>query len=82
MHLLELEDTGVAHLPNIKTRPDWLKPVPEEDVPKTLEPDWVIPLNDLPDTENNWADALAKMYKDPEENKLLRKIEDMGSFIK
>ncbi|GJY76031.1 hypothetical protein Tco_0481147 [Tanacetum coccineum] len=30
-----------------------LKPVPEEDRPATPEPDWVIPLNDLPETENN-----------------------------
>ncbi|GKA70139.1 hypothetical protein Tco_0776203 [Tanacetum coccineum] len=28
------------------------------------------------------ADAIAKLYKDPEENKLLRKTRDMGSFIK
>ncbi|GJS11404.1 hypothetical protein Tco_0368200 [Tanacetum coccineum] len=32
-------------------------------------------------TPNNWANALAKSYKDPEENKLLRKTSDMGSFI-
>ncbi|GKE55878.1 hypothetical protein Tco_1495063, partial [Tanacetum coccineum] len=66
----------------IKTRPDWLKLVPEEETLKTPEPDWVIPPNDLPDTENNWADAIAKTYKDPEENKLLQKTRDMGSFIK
>ncbi|GKB08373.1 hypothetical protein Tco_0836657 [Tanacetum coccineum] len=54
----------------------------EEDTPETPEPDWVIPLNDLPETENNWADALAKTYNDLEENKLLRKTRDMGSFIK
>ncbi|GJY92936.1 copia protein [Tanacetum coccineum] len=76
------EDTGAAHLPKIKTRPDWLKPVPEEEAPETPEPDWVIPPNDLPKTENNWANAIAKTYKDPEENKLLRKTRDMGSFIK
>nr|GEV56001.1 hypothetical protein [Tanacetum cinerariifolium] len=58
MHLSELEDTSAAHLLKIKTRLDWLKPVPEEDIPETLEPDWVIPLNDLPKTKNNWADAL------------------------
>ncbi|GJW68494.1 hypothetical protein Tco_0122918 [Tanacetum coccineum] len=39
-------------------------------------PDW------LKLTENNWADALAKWYKDPEENKLLRKTGYIGSFIK
>ncbi|GKC25360.1 hypothetical protein Tco_1027510 [Tanacetum coccineum] len=80
MHLSKLEDTGAAHLLKIKTRPDWLKPLPEEASEKP-KPDWVIPLNDLPETENNWADALAKTYKDPEENKLLRKTRDMGSFI-
>nr|GEV17476.1 hypothetical protein [Tanacetum cinerariifolium] len=76
------EDTDAAHLPKIKTRPDWLKPVLEEKMPKTPEPEWVIPPNDLPKTENNWADALAKNYKDPEENKLLQKTRDMVSFIK
>ncbi|GJU05794.1 hypothetical protein Tco_1122224 [Tanacetum coccineum] len=40
-----------------------LKPVPEEDRPATLEPDWVIPPNDLPETENNWANALATPKK-------------------
>ncbi|GKC09498.1 hypothetical protein Tco_1001108 [Tanacetum coccineum] len=40
VHLLELEDTGAAHLPKIKTRPNWLKPIPEEETPETLEPDW------------------------------------------
>ncbi|GJR61238.1 hypothetical protein Tco_1503400 [Tanacetum coccineum] len=82
VHLSESEDTGVAHLPKIKTRPDWLKPVPEEDTPETPKPDWVILPNDLPKTENNWVDALAKTYNDPEENKLLQKTGDMGSFIK
>ncbi|GJV22353.1 hypothetical protein Tco_1371373 [Tanacetum coccineum] len=81
-HLSDLEDTGTAHLPKLKTRPDWFKPILEEDRPKTPEPDWVIPSNDLPEVEKNWADALAKTYKDPEENKLLRKTRDMGSFIK
>ncbi|GJT72482.1 reverse transcriptase domain-containing protein [Tanacetum coccineum] len=34
------KDTDTAHLPKIKTRPDWLKPVPEEERPATPEPDW------------------------------------------
>nr|GEX03728.1 hypothetical protein [Tanacetum cinerariifolium] len=41
MHLLESEVTGVAHLPKIKTRLDWLKPLPEEETPETPEPDWI-----------------------------------------
>ncbi|GJW56917.1 retrovirus-related pol polyprotein from transposon TNT 1-94 [Tanacetum coccineum] len=47
------KDTDIAHLPKINTRPDWLKPVPEEDRPETPEPDWIIPPNDLPEAENN-----------------------------
>nr|GEW31197.1 hypothetical protein [Tanacetum cinerariifolium]GEY58702.1 hypothetical protein [Tanacetum cinerariifolium] len=76
------EDTNTAHLSKIKTRPDWLKPLPAKDRPRTLKPDWIIPLTDLPEAENNWVDALAKLYKDPEDNKLLSKTGDMGSFIK
>ncbi|GJW68296.1 hypothetical protein Tco_0122720 [Tanacetum coccineum] len=53
VHLSNSEDTGATHLPKIKTRPDWLKPLPEEETPKTPEPDWVIPPNDLPENENN-----------------------------
>ncbi|GJW03349.1 hypothetical protein Tco_1562205 [Tanacetum coccineum] len=83
VHLSNSKDTSPVHLLKIKTRPDWLKPLPEEEeeAPEKPEPDWVIPPNDLPETENNWADALAKTYKDPKENKLLRKTRDMGSFI-
>ncbi|GJZ72304.1 hypothetical protein Tco_0636155 [Tanacetum coccineum] len=82
MHLSDSEDTGTDHLSKIKNRPDWLKPIPEEETPKTPELDWVIPPNDLPEPKSNWADAIAKSYQDPEENKLLQKIRDMGSFIK
>nr|GEW31467.1 hypothetical protein [Tanacetum cinerariifolium] len=45
--------TGAAHLPKIKTRPDWLTSLPEDETPKTPEPDWVIPPYDLLETENN-----------------------------
>nr|GEV21303.1 hypothetical protein CTI12_AA475510 [Tanacetum cinerariifolium] len=60
MHLLESEDTGATYLPNIKTQPDWLKPLLEEEAPETPKPDWVIPPNDLSEFKNNQADALAK----------------------
>ncbi|GJS25186.1 hypothetical protein Tco_0453818 [Tanacetum coccineum] len=73
VHLLDSKDTGVAHHLKIKTRLGWLKPLPEEEAPETLKPDWVIPPNDLPEIENNWGRFTAKTYKDqPEENKLLR----------
>nr|GEX50128.1 hypothetical protein [Tanacetum cinerariifolium] len=57
-------------------------PVSKQDRPETLEQDRVIPPTDSPDAENNWANALAKSYKDLEENKLLSKTGDIGSFIK
>ncbi|GJS86748.1 hypothetical protein Tco_0769384 [Tanacetum coccineum] len=82
VHFSDSEKTDVAHLPKIKTRPDWLKPIPEEERPETPEPDCSVPPNDLPETENNWANAISKAYKDLEENKLIRKTRDMGSFIK
>ncbi|GJT31472.1 hypothetical protein Tco_0911747 [Tanacetum coccineum] len=66
---------------SIKTRPDWLKPVPEEDRPATPEPDWVIPPNDLPETKNNWDNALTSSYQDSDEYKLLRQTGDMSLFI-
>nr|GEU85184.1 Gag-Pol polyprotein [Tanacetum cinerariifolium] len=52
-NISDSKDTGVVHLLKIKTRPACLKPIPKEDRPKTLELDWVIPLNDLPEHENN-----------------------------
>nr|GEX92441.1 histone deacetylase 14 [Tanacetum cinerariifolium] len=57
-------------------------PHSEQPVDDVSIPDDIIPPTDLPDAKNNWADALAKSYKDPEENKLLNKTRDMGSFIK
>ncbi|GJX90655.1 hypothetical protein Tco_0343981 [Tanacetum coccineum] len=80
-NISDSEDTDSAHLPKIKPRPEWLKPIPEEVRPETPEPDWSDLTNDLPEPKNNWANAFAKSYKDPEENKLLRKTGDMGSFI-
>nr|GEV95540.1 hypothetical protein [Tanacetum cinerariifolium] len=39
-HILGTEDTSTAHLLKIKTRLDWLKPIPEEERPETPELDW------------------------------------------
>nr|GEX40562.1 retrovirus-related Pol polyprotein from transposon TNT 1-94 [Tanacetum cinerariifolium] len=75
VHISDLEDIGVAHLLKIKTRPDWLKHVPKEETPKTPEPEWFIPLNDLPKTKNNLAEALAKTYKDQRKSSYFRKLE-------
>ncbi|GKE12514.1 hypothetical protein Tco_1416065 [Tanacetum coccineum] len=81
VNISDSEDTDTAHLPKIKTKLDLLKPIPEEDRPATPKPDWVIPLNDLPETENNLANALSSLYQDPNEYKLLWQTSDMSSFI-
>ncbi|GJS54659.1 hypothetical protein Tco_0628021 [Tanacetum coccineum] len=70
-HISDSEDTNSAYLPKIKPRPEWLKPILEENRPATQEPDWVIPLNKLPEPENNWANAFASSYQIPKEYKLL-----------
>ncbi|GJZ15634.1 hypothetical protein Tco_0551311, partial [Tanacetum coccineum] len=41
VNILDSEDTDTAHLPKIKSRPDWLKPAPKEDRPATPKPDWI-----------------------------------------
>ncbi|GJX44570.1 hypothetical protein Tco_0261246 [Tanacetum coccineum] len=53
VNVSDSKDTNTTHLPKIKTRPNWLKPVPEEDRPATPEPDCIIPPNELPKIENN-----------------------------
>ncbi|GJX74818.1 hypothetical protein Tco_0313413 [Tanacetum coccineum] len=39
-NISDSEDTDYVHLPKIKPRSEWLKPIPEEDRPETPEPDW------------------------------------------
>ncbi|GJU32113.1 hypothetical protein Tco_1175702 [Tanacetum coccineum] len=55
VHFSDSEDTGAAQLLKIKTKPDWLKPVPEEEAPETPEPDWV--LQRLGYTASNWTNS-------------------------
>ncbi|GJR54973.1 hypothetical protein Tco_1405494 [Tanacetum coccineum] len=81
MNISDSKDTDTTHLPKIKTRPDWLKPVIEEDRPASPEPDWFIPLNNLPETNNNWANSLASSYQDPYEYKLLWQIGDIVDLV-
>ncbi|GJX21820.1 hypothetical protein Tco_0226265 [Tanacetum coccineum] len=37
-NISDLEDTGYAHLPNVKPRPTWLNPIPGDDRPATPKP--------------------------------------------
>ncbi|GKB54235.1 hypothetical protein Tco_0904988 [Tanacetum coccineum] len=75
------EDTDSAHLPKTKQRPEWLKPIPDDERPATPEPAWVIPTSHIPDAVNNWANALATTYQALAENSLLEKTGDMRTFM-
>nr|GEV43964.1 integrase, catalytic region, zinc finger, CCHC-type, peptidase aspartic, catalytic [Tanacetum cinerariifolium] len=74
-------DIDSAHLPKIKQRPEWLKPLPNDERPATPEPGWVIPSSHIPDAMNNWANALATTYQAPAENSLLEKTGDMSTLM-
>ncbi|GJX72050.1 hypothetical protein Tco_0309221 [Tanacetum coccineum] len=80
-NISDSEDTDSAHLPKIKQRPEWLKPILDDERPATPEPAWVIPTSHIPDAENNWANALASTYQAPAENSLLEKTGDMRTFM-
>ncbi|GKA52129.1 hypothetical protein Tco_0745325 [Tanacetum coccineum] len=71
-----------AHMPKILDTTTWFRPILEEERPASPEPEWVIPPIDLPEADNNWANAFAKAHQDPDENKLHNKIDDIGSFIR
>nr|GEY33507.1 hypothetical protein [Tanacetum cinerariifolium] len=84
VYFLDSEDTDASHLPkpiNDVPTPDDVYFLDSEDTDASHLPK-VILANDLPKHVNNWAYALANTYKHHEENKLLRKTGDMGSFNK
>nr|GEU97823.1 reverse transcriptase domain-containing protein [Tanacetum cinerariifolium] len=41
MNVSDSKETNTTQLPKLKTRPDWIKQVLEEDRPINLEPDWL-----------------------------------------
>ncbi|GJR19855.1 hypothetical protein Tco_0968382 [Tanacetum coccineum] len=81
-HVLNLEDTDNAHMLKVSDTTTLFRPIPEEERYASPEPDWGIPPIDLPEADNNWANAFAKAYQDPDENKLHNKIDDIGLFIR
>ncbi|GKD28096.1 hypothetical protein Tco_1234310 [Tanacetum coccineum] len=80
-NISDSEDTDFAHLPKTKQRPEWLKPILDDERPATSEPAWVIPTSHILDAVNNWANALATTYQAPPENSLLEKTGDMRTFM-
>nr|GEV55216.1 ribonuclease H-like domain-containing protein [Tanacetum cinerariifolium] len=80
-NISDSEDTNYAHLLKIKKRPEWLKPIPDDEKPATPEPAWVIPSSYILIAENNWANALATTYQPLAENSLLENIGDMRTFM-
>nr|GEW39086.1 E-beta-farnesene synthase [Tanacetum cinerariifolium] len=74
------EDIGRAHIPKVKVRQDWWKPL-EEERPATLEPAWSIPSSDVPIPTNNWALALTSNYSPPPKDSLFAQTGDIATFI-
>ncbi|GJY80578.1 hypothetical protein Tco_0493329 [Tanacetum coccineum] len=68
-HVSDLEDTDNAYMLKISDITTWFRPILEEERPASPEPEWVIPPIDLPEADNNWANAFAKAHQDPDENK-------------
>ncbi|GKC28631.1 hypothetical protein Tco_1035925, partial [Tanacetum coccineum] len=81
-HVSDPEDIDNAHMPKILKTITWFRPILKEERPASLEPEWVIPPIELPEADNNWANAFAKAHQDSDENKLHNKIDDIGSFIR
>nr|GEX70190.1 hypothetical protein [Tanacetum cinerariifolium] len=52
-YVSDLKDTNSTHLPKTKQRPEWFKPILDDDIPATPEPNWVIPTSHIPDAANN-----------------------------
>nr|GEX91693.1 hypothetical protein [Tanacetum cinerariifolium] len=52
-NISDSEDTDSAHLPKTKQRPEWFKPILNDNRPATPEPAWVIPTSYIPDATNN-----------------------------
>nr|GEX70834.1 hypothetical protein [Tanacetum cinerariifolium] len=80
-NISDSKDNDSVHLPKIKQRHEWLKPLPDDERPATPKPAWVIPSSHIPDAMNNWANALATTYQAPAENSLLEKTREMRTFM-
>ncbi|GKE21538.1 hypothetical protein Tco_1433050 [Tanacetum coccineum] len=52
-NISDSEDTNSAHLPKTKQRPEWLKPVLDDERPATPKPSCVSPTSYIPDAVNN-----------------------------
>ncbi|GJS62893.1 hypothetical protein Tco_0677457 [Tanacetum coccineum] len=79
-HVSDLEDTDNAYMPKIPDTTTWFRPMPEEERLASPEPEWVIPLIDLPEADNNWANTFAKAHQDPDEKQaIITKIEVYSS---
>nr|GEU77130.1 integrase, catalytic region, zinc finger, CCHC-type, peptidase aspartic, catalytic [Tanacetum cinerariifolium] len=66
-NISDSEDTNSPHLPKIKQRQEWLKPILDDEKPDTLKLAWVIPTSHIPDdigkTELTRADFEGQAYK-------------------
>nr|GEU54017.1 hypothetical protein [Tanacetum cinerariifolium] len=63
VHISDSDDIDATPLSKIKTKPNWLKPVPKEDRPKTPELEWAVPPNDIGKSKLGKADLEGPAYK-------------------
>ncbi|GJT79579.1 hypothetical protein Tco_1053921 [Tanacetum coccineum] len=73
-NISDSKDTDSAHHPKIKPRPEWLKPILEEDRPSTQKPDWSIPTNDLPELEKTGKMHLPNPIKIPRKTSYFERL--------
>ncbi|GJX61126.1 retrovirus-related pol polyprotein from transposon TNT 1-94 [Tanacetum coccineum] len=62
-HVSDPEDTNNAHMPKVPDTTTWFRPILEEERPASSEPELVIPPIDLPEADNNWANAFTKVQE-------------------
>ncbi|GJR98685.1 hypothetical protein Tco_0270859 [Tanacetum coccineum] len=61
-NMSDSKDSNFAHLLKTKSRPDWLKPIPDDERPATPEPIWVIPTSHIPDAALSISKMKAARY--------------------
>ncbi|GJR81044.1 hypothetical protein Tco_0151829 [Tanacetum coccineum] len=69
-HVSDPEDTDNAHMTKIPDTTTWFRPILKEERPASPESEWVIPPIDIPEADNNWANAFAKAHQDPDGKQL------------
>ncbi|GJT11273.1 hypothetical protein Tco_0858315, partial [Tanacetum coccineum] len=79
-NISDSEDTGSAHLPYVKPRPEWLKLIPEDDKPAPPEPAWVILTSHVPRAKQRPIALATTRWERPSLLKQVLKVKLMKSL--